>query len=52
MKKWQEQSLLWFIIYLVVLGSVILLISSCTVSGRGYGCPGPQQGWVGCGGNR
>jgi hypothetical protein len=51
MTKFQKNSLVWFVIYLVVLGSVILFTSSCTVS-RGLGCYGPQQGWVGCGGNR
>jgi hypothetical protein len=30
---------------------LVLAMTSCTVS-RGLGCYGPQQGWVGCGGNR
>jgi hypothetical protein len=30
MKKYQKQSLVWFIIYVVVLGAVILLTSSCS----------------------
>ena len=37
MTKFQKQSLVWFVIYLVVLGSVILSTSSCT-TGR-VGCP-------------
>jgi NhaP-type Na+/H+ or K+/H+ antiporter len=37
MNKFQKQSLVWFVIYLVVLGSVILSTSSCT-STRQNGC--------------
>lgn len=37
---------------LILIALVVLALSSCTVSGRGFGCPGPQQNWVGCGGNR
>ena len=29
MKKFEKQSLVWFVIYLLVLGSVILSTSSC-----------------------
>ena len=37
MTKFQKNSLVWFVIYLVVLGSVILFTSGC-YSGR-VGCP-------------
>jgi hypothetical protein len=43
MTKFEKQSLVWFVIYLVVLGSVILLTSSCTAT-RGVGCPGQGSG--------
>jgi len=40
MTKFQKNSLVWFVIYLVVLGSVILSTSSCRA---GYGCRGNQS---------
>lgn len=39
MKEYQKQSLVWFVIYVVVLGAVILGTSSCSSIKRGYGCP-------------
>ena len=48
MTKFQKDSLVWFVIYLVVLGSVILFTSSCSVARQGgYGCPGPANHFVG-----
>ena len=41
MNKFQKQSLVWFIIYVVVLGAVILSTSSCRT---GYGCKG-RESW-------
>ena len=38
MTKFEKQSIVWFIVYLVVLGSVILSTSSCTTTRRS-GCP-------------
>jgi predicted small secreted protein len=43
MTKFEKQSIVWFVVYLVVLGSVILSTSSCTTT-RGYGCPGQGSG--------
>ena len=43
MNKFKKQSLVWFVVYLVVLGSVILSMTSCTAT-RGYGCPGQGSG--------
>ena len=37
MKKYQKQSLVWFVIYVVVLGAVIMGTSSC--SSTKIGCP-------------
>lgn len=37
MKKFEKQSLVWFVIYLVVLGAVIFSTSSCTAT-RQNGC--------------
>lgn len=41
MTKFQKNSLVWFVIYMVVLGTVIFSTSSC--ARKGYGCRGNQS---------
>lgn len=41
MKDYEKKSLVWFVIYIVVLGSVILLTTSCARTG--YGCHGRSK---------
>ena len=41
MTKFQKNSLVWFVIYMVVLGAVIFSTSSC--ARKGYGCRGNES---------
>ena len=52
-KNMNKMTLLKTIIIVVFISIMTAVImSSCTVSSKGFGCPGPQQNWIGCGGNR